>query len=708
MVEKSPDLRDDTPMSEAAGSSTGPSVGPRNASQVRNQPVKRYDGEPLTRTDVQHAMLCYLFSDTRRVFTNPRPGTRGAPMSSFVQNIEKGDDTPSNEADRNALKNAPPAVQASVAAAMAGPFPTYVWPYGQSAGSARRADESPAELEAWKERREAYMSWRDTNYPSSITPTAELEDDAKNSPWEHPGAEKLTFKELYIEALMNSSKCTKSMREKCFLDEEYAEDFSKVCLLVNVGRINTTLAFYPEMKTILRSYHPVPSLQKSENTRRNMQDAPRMKSLLKAVLLPYERPGPPGGSGTASASARHDHGEDTEEVPTDLAEVARRLRRSNRPPTSVVTLIFLLTQQAPDVMGLHFPPTHDMHSLFFPQTQYPISAKDRANTFLWLLYHYLEGPAGLSPGAPGTENPFDDDVSRAARMAAHDAWVQQGSTPLDNNHPLWRGLPNPEYAQWREKYEHLAEAQNEQSTRRASRKRQADTEDLPVIPPCPESHTHRLLIPSLPKMNLDAYLREDQDPPEEVAWGKQMQGERSAFLVRFQEEEQAKVLAQSGILDDPEHGRADEAKPKKRISMTTQSCYPLANILANAAAAGSHAGALTRSPIGFVKRARLSSRQSHSRERGTPSDMVDGENDSQGDSTPSLWDLDLSASDTHTPSLVDEAWEHVKSNDPYDSDSEMPSDTEAPLARTLLVLRRIRETRGDVDGVSSSVSATSA
>lgn len=655
--------------------------------------MKRYDGEPLTRTDVQHAMLCYLFSDTRRVFTNPRPGSRGAPMSTFVQHVATAEEPKEGASeDRHALKNAPPSVQACVASAMAGPFPTYVWPYGQSAGSARRADETPEELAAWEQRRAAYLGWRDAHYPASITPRDELPDDAP-SPWAHTGEAKLTFKELYIEALMNSSKCTKSMREKCFLDEEYAEDFSKVCLLVNVGRINTTLAFYPEMKTILRSYHPVPSLQKSDNTRRNMQDAPRMKSLLKAVLLPYERP---GGAGTASASARHDTTEDTDEVPTTLSEVARRYRVCQRPPTSVVTMIFLLMQQAPELTALHFPPPHDVYTLFFPAPGQTISARDRANAFLWLLYHYLEGPASAAPGAPGVENPFDDDVSRAARAEAHAAWVQQGSEPLPDAAPLWPGVPNPAYAAWREEHESALDAlQEHASARRASRKRGADAEDTPDIPPCPVSHTHRLLLPALPPMPADAYAREDADSPDEVAWGVQMQDERSAFLQRFQEEEQAKVLAQGGVLDDAEHGRADDAKPKKRISVNTQSCYPLANILANAAAAGSHTGALTRSPIGFVKRARLSSRQSHSREHGTPSDL--GFDDAAGGAddaaAPCVSDRDLRAAAQPPVSLVDDAWHRASAHEDYDSDGDVPDDSAPALARTLLTLRRLQHAR---------------
>jgi hypothetical protein len=44
------------------------------------------------------------------------------------------------------------------------------------------------------------------------------------------------------------------------------------------------------MKTALRSYHPVPSLQKTDG---NVQDAPRIKNCLKAAFLPGEQKSAP-------------------------------------------------------------------------------------------------------------------------------------------------------------------------------------------------------------------------------------------------------------------------------------------------------------------------------------------------------------------------------------------------------------------------------
>ena len=50
---------------------------------------------------------------------------------------------------------------------------------------------------------------------------------------------------------------------------------------------------YHEMRTVLRSYHSVPSLMTSAVSERNMMDAPRMKACLKAALLPSEKSRPP-------------------------------------------------------------------------------------------------------------------------------------------------------------------------------------------------------------------------------------------------------------------------------------------------------------------------------------------------------------------------------------------------------------------------------
>ena len=50
-----------------------------------------------------------------------------------------------------------------------------------------------------------------------------------------------TFADIYIHAMARSSKTSKVLREKLLSDRESAMNMAMICLLVNVGRMNTTL-----------------------------------------------------------------------------------------------------------------------------------------------------------------------------------------------------------------------------------------------------------------------------------------------------------------------------------------------------------------------------------------------------------------------------------------------------------------------------------
>jgi len=167
------------------------------------------------------------------------------------------------------------------------------------------------------------------------------------------------------------------------------------------------------MKTALRTYHPVPSLQKTDG---NAQDAPRIKNCLKAALLLSELKAPPPST--------------PDEVLLKLVSEDTQLnRRSNtypkkraghHPPTSVVNLIFVLANHAAvsltivvkflplivtsfpkPLSAVHFDGSLNFLDLFLPNTH--IASASRGRAFLWLLYHYLE-----SENSP---NPFDDQYS---------------------------------------------------------------------------------------------------------------------------------------------------------------------------------------------------------------------------------------------------------------------------------------------------------
>lgn len=83
----------------------------------------------------------------------------------------------------------------------------------------------------------------------------------KNGTVEENDGKMLTFFELYLVTLLKSSKVSKILKDRLTLDINYALNFSVICLLVNVGRLNTTVNFDYEMKSQFRTYHPIPSLQ---------------------------------------------------------------------------------------------------------------------------------------------------------------------------------------------------------------------------------------------------------------------------------------------------------------------------------------------------------------------------------------------------------------------------------------------------------------
>ena len=174
------------------------------------------------------------------------------------------------------------------------------------------------------------------------------------------GQTKCNFADIYIDAMARSSKTSKVLKDKLQSDRVAAENMAMICLLVNVGRMNTTLNFFPEMRAQLRTYHAIPSLQARQKTDayKQLQDAPRLKSILKGAS------------------------EDTDEPRTVEAIKALPIPRTNP-----VNLIFVLSQYAPKISELHFSASVDFFDLVIRHT---ISSKSRARAFLWLMWWYLE------------------------------------------------------------------------------------------------------------------------------------------------------------------------------------------------------------------------------------------------------------------------------------------------------------------------------
>ena len=55
------------------------------------------------------------------------------------------------------------------------------------------------------------------------------------------GTKEHTFADTYIDAMARSSKTSKVLKEKLLADRAGAMSMAMICLLVNVGRMNTTL-----------------------------------------------------------------------------------------------------------------------------------------------------------------------------------------------------------------------------------------------------------------------------------------------------------------------------------------------------------------------------------------------------------------------------------------------------------------------------------
>lgn len=196
---------------------------------------------------------------------------------------------------------------------------------------------------------------------------------------------KQNFADLYIDTMSRSSKTSKVLRDKLLNDREAAKSMAMVCLLVNVGRMNTTLNFFPEMRAQLRTYHAIPSLQAYQDASayKQLQDAPRLKSILKGAA------------------------EDNAAEPRNLNEA----KNASVPRTNPVNLIFLLCQHAQQVAELHFPPEFEFHDLIMKTN---ITSESRANAFLWLMWFYLESDF-TEEGCE--ENPFGAGVDYETEVA---------------------------------------------------------------------------------------------------------------------------------------------------------------------------------------------------------------------------------------------------------------------------------------------------
>lgn len=144
------------------------------------------------------------------------------------------------------------------------------------------------------------------------------------------------------------------------------------------------LVVFPEMRAQLRTYHAIPSLQAHQdaNAYKQLQDAPRLKSILKGSV------------------------EDRTEPNTLVG-----IKEFDPPRTNPVNLLFVICQSAQKIAELHFPAGQEFHDLVM-KTHY--TSQSRARAFLWLMWFYLESDF-TEEGCD--ENPFGAGVDYGLQVA---------------------------------------------------------------------------------------------------------------------------------------------------------------------------------------------------------------------------------------------------------------------------------------------------
>ena len=175
----------------------------------------------------------------------------------------------------------------------------------------------------------------------------------------NPDAPPTTFYELFVEDFLQSTKLSKSLADRFRADDQGCRETTYIHLLCNVGRINTTLIFTP---TQLRLFNPVPCIQVHDRGGKLLQDAPRLKAILK------------GSCENPDISP-----------PTLEALTALMVEDKPKPLSTPINLLFLISAEENKLVQ-HFEDDMDYHQLF---SRPDLESDDRARAFLFIVWHYM-------------------------------------------------------------------------------------------------------------------------------------------------------------------------------------------------------------------------------------------------------------------------------------------------------------------------------
>lgn len=201
---------------------------------------------------------------------------------------------------------------------------------------------------------------------------------------------KINFFELYLKTICDSSKCSKILKERLNKDKNITKIVSKICFLINAGRLSSTVNFIPELKSTIRTFHTIPSLQIDSQTglTQSLQDTPRLKSILKLAS---------------------DNNEEIKDLDFFFMPSETKLQNFN-----VIQLIFLfqknyklslldevnndVSNQSNNLLNIlnkkkNINFDFSTFSQFFLDVK--IHPKNKCQRFLWLIYTYLETDLSL-------------------------------------------------------------------------------------------------------------------------------------------------------------------------------------------------------------------------------------------------------------------------------------------------------------------------
>ena len=160
------------------------------------------------------------------------------------------------------------------------------------------------------------------------------------------------------------------------------------------------------MRAQLRTYHSIPCLQAQQdpNAYKQLQDAPRLKSILKGACEELDQP-----------------------------TTIEKIQALPVPRTNPVNLIFVLSQYAPKVSETHFTQPRDFFDLVIRSS---LSSRSRAKAFLWLIWWYLESDfskkaAEDNPFGPGQCGEETDDIPLKVPSFEHLTEEQANAENID-------------------------------------------------------------------------------------------------------------------------------------------------------------------------------------------------------------------------------------------------------------------------------------